>query len=160
MAARRHAYLPLPLPFGEMERKFEIFLAACNPCTVSFLRAPHKSIQCSPVTLAACLCTYKAPALGQGRALKAGDLLPLGAATAAAPGLAVPAAWRPAYPEAGSPWEVRVLPGPNAAPDYFTEADIQTLNTATYTVHYNSCAHIPSASPPYDRPCGLLSTVV
>ena len=31
-----------------------------------------------------------------------------------------------------------MLPGPNAAPDYFTEEDIQTLYSATYTVHYNS----------------------
>ncbi len=76
----------------------------------------------------------------QGRALKPGDLLPLGPAAAAAPGLAVPEAWRPTYPEAGQAWEVGVLPGPNAAPDYFTEEDVQTLYSAAYTVHYNSCA--------------------
>ncbi len=76
----------------------------------------------------------------QGRALKPGDLLLLGLAAAAAPGLAVPEAWRPTYPEAGQAWEVGVLPGPNAAPDYFTEEDIRTLYSAAYTVHYNSCA--------------------
>ncbi|KAK9838176.1 hypothetical protein WJX81_006705 [Elliptochloris bilobata] len=74
----------------------------------------------------------------QGRPLKPGDLLPLGKAAAAKLGLAVPPAWRPAYPEPGKPWEISVLPGPNAAPDYFTEADIATLHSVTYTVHYNS----------------------
>ena len=71
--------------------------------------------------------------------LKAGDLLPL-APAAAKPqaGNRVPPAWVPAYPAEGAPWEIGVLPGPNAAPDYFTEEDIQTLYSATYTVHYNS----------------------
>ena len=78
----------------------------------------------------------------QGRPLKPGDLLPLGKAAAAKSGLAVPPAWRPAYPEAGAPWEISVLPGPNSSPDYFTEDDIATLHSATYTVHYNSCASI------------------
>jgi urea carboxylase len=75
----------------------------------------------------------------QGRPLKAGDLLPLtdGAATPQA-GNAVPKAWLPAYPSGSDAWEIGVLPGPNAAPDYFTEEDIQTLYSATYTVHYNS----------------------
>ena len=50
----------------------------------------------------------------------------------------VPQAWIPAYPAEGGPWEIGVLPGPNAAPDYFTDEDIQTLYSATYTVHYNS----------------------
>ena len=33
-----------------------------------------------------------------------------------------------------------MLPGPNAAPDYFTQEDIDTLHSAAYEVHYNSCA--------------------
>ena len=33
-----------------------------------------------------------------------------------------------------------VLPGPNAAPDYFTDEDIKTFYSSTYSVHYNSCA--------------------
>ena len=33
-----------------------------------------------------------------------------------------------------------MLPGPNAAPDYFTDEDIETLHSASYEVHYNSCA--------------------
>ena len=88
----------------------------------------------------------------QGRPLKPGDLLPLGKAAAAKAGLAVPPTWRPAYPEAGAPWEISVLPGPNSSPDYFSEDDITTLHSATYTVHYNSCASIAvlAASVPVD----------
>ncbi|KAK9808039.1 hypothetical protein WJX73_007706 [Symbiochloris irregularis] len=75
----------------------------------------------------------------QGRALRPGDQLPLShGSSAARPGLSVPSAWRPRFPEKGNAWEVGVLPGPNGAPDYFTEEDIETLHTATYTVHYNS----------------------
>ena len=82
----------------------------------------------------------------QGRSLKAGDLLPLtNGAAAARPGNACPPAWLPAYPEPGQAWEIGVLPGPNAAPDYFTEEDIATFHSATYTVHYNSCASLFSA---------------
>ena len=75
----------------------------------------------------------------QGRPLKAGDLLPLTpAACKPQAGNKCPPSWIPAYPEGSAAWEIGVLPGPNAAPDYFTEEDIQTLHSATYTVHYNS----------------------
>lgn len=75
----------------------------------------------------------------QGRPLRPGDQLPIGqprqrSVTSAS----VPSSWRPAFPEAAASWAVGVLPGPNAAPDYFTEEDIATLHSATYTVHYNS----------------------
>jgi len=77
--------------------------------------------------------------LRQGRPLRAGDLLPLSSIGGGVKtGNACPAAWVPAYPAEGAPWEIGVLPGPNAAPDYFTEHDISTLYSATYTVHYNS----------------------
>ncbi|KAK9905055.1 hypothetical protein WJX75_008745 [Coccomyxa subellipsoidea] len=75
----------------------------------------------------------------QGRPLKAGDLLPLGPSSSGVKaGNACPKAWIPAYPAGGAAWEIGVLPGPNAAPDYFTEADIKTFYSAPYTVHYNS----------------------
>lgn len=75
----------------------------------------------------------------QGRPLKAGDLLPLGPTSSGVKaGNACPKAWIPAYPAEGAAWEIGVLPGPNAAPDYFTEADIKTFYSALYTVHYNS----------------------
>jgi urea carboxylase len=75
----------------------------------------------------------------QGRPLKAGDLLPLSLPSPdLKPGNTCPKSWIPAYPAPGEAWEIGVLPGPNAAPDYFTEEDIKTLHSATYTVHYNS----------------------
>ena len=40
--------------------------------------------------------------------------------------------------DASGMWQVRVLPGPNAEPDYFTEEDMKTFYSATYSVHYNS----------------------
>ena len=90
----------------------------------------HTQISYHSISFDACL---------QGRPLKAGDLLPLTpAADRPRSGNRIPASWIPAYPAEGAPWEIGVLPGPNAAPDYFTEEDIQTLYSATYTVHYNS----------------------
>ena len=41
-------------------------------------------------------------------------------------------------PEITREWTVRVLYGPHGAPDFFTSADIETLCTAPYKVHYNS----------------------
>ncbi len=36
-------------------------------------------------------------------------------------------------------WTIGVLPGPNAAPDYFTPEDMHTFYSSPYSVHYNSC---------------------
>ena len=75
----------------------------------------------------------------QGRPLLAGDLLPVtGVHCDAQDGLRCPEGWVPQYPGGNAPWEVGVLPGPNAAPDYFTQSAIDTLYSTTYTVHYNS----------------------
>ena len=75
----------------------------------------------------------------QGRPLLAGDMLPVtGAPCDAKEGLKCPEGWVPQYPDGDAAWEVGVLPGPNAAPDYFTQDAIDTLYSATYTVHYNS----------------------
>ncbi len=77
----------------------------------------------------------------QGRPLRKGDLLPLGPpppAESTTAGLEVPAAWRPSFAEKGVAWEVGVLPGPNADPDYFTPEDIKTFYSSPYHVHYNS----------------------
>lgn len=43
----------------------------------------------------------------------------------------------PLVDQAGE-WSVGVLPGPNAAPDYFTPEDIEELYSSSYSVHYNS----------------------
>jgi urea carboxylase len=75
-----------------------------------------------------------------GRALAPGDVLPLGdpageqvrdapldAARAAS--LAV---------EYASEWELGVLEGPHAAPDFFTEQDLETFYARDFEVHYQS----------------------
>ncbi len=73
-----------------------------------------------------------------GRCLRTGDVLHLGAdpddATLAAPS-ALPAALRPTYADA---WTIGVLYGPHGAPDFFTPADVETLLSTAYEVHYNS----------------------
>jgi len=71
-----------------------------------------------------------------GRALRAGDVLPL-----ARPGLeldgcrAIEAEERPQY---GHEWRIGVTDGPHGAPDFFTPADIRTFFEAEWEVHYNS----------------------
>ncbi len=69
-----------------------------------------------------------------GRALLVGDVLPLGPATGAA-ALTVPEESRPHLTRE---WRVGVLDGPHGAPDFFTEADIETFFAADWEVHYNS----------------------
>jgi urea carboxylase len=68
-----------------------------------------------------------------GRALAAGDVLPIGTvAQAQAPAnIAAPAA-------IGDSWEIAVLEGPHAAPDFFTEAGLAAFYAASWEVHYNS----------------------
>ncbi len=72
-----------------------------------------------------------------GRALRAGDVLPLGdESRAAAPESApLPLALRPVYPEI---WDLGVLYGPHGAPDFFTDGDIDAFFAAIWQVHYNS----------------------
>ncbi|HWW20749.1 MAG TPA: urea carboxylase [Steroidobacteraceae bacterium] len=77
-----------------------------------------------------------------GRALRNGDVLRLAAAgqsdadtASRLRALTVPAQLHPAYTH---DWELRVLYGPHAAPDFFTEGDIETLFATAWQVHYNS----------------------
>ena len=58
----------------------------------------------------------------------------------------VPEPWRASFSRKGTAWEVGVLPGPNAEPDYFTEEDIKDFYSQPYSVHYNSYA-ISSKTP-------------
>jgi urea carboxylase len=67
-----------------------------------------------------------------GRALEPGDVLPVGRAATGAPVAAE------VVPEYEAPWRVRVLPGPHAAPDFFTEADIAMLYATEWEVHHHS----------------------
>jgi urea carboxylase len=68
-----------------------------------------------------------------GRALTAGDVLPIGTV----PQARAPAAIA-APPALGDAWEIAVLEGPHAAPDFFTEAGLAGFYDASWEVHYNS----------------------
>ncbi|GMH40935.1 hypothetical protein BSKO_08839 [Bryopsis sp. KO-2023] len=76
----------------------------------------------------------------QGRPLASGDTIPVKILPSDAnSGLTIPEEWKISIAGGeNNPWEVEVLPGPYAAPDYFTEFDIETLYSSNYTVHYNS----------------------
>jgi urea carboxylase len=70
----------------------------------------------------------------EGRPLQGGDRLPLGEAAGGDAVRFSPAA-RPAYSRA---WEMRAMRGPQAAPDYLTEADLETLFGRDWQVDRNS----------------------
>ena len=75
-----------------------------------------------------------------GRALRTGDVLRVHTSTPAgvltsAPLLRAPASVQPPLTRE---WQIGVLYGPHGAPDFFTEADISTLLSTAYEVHYNS----------------------
>jgi len=70
-----------------------------------------------------------------GRTLAAGDLLPLPACTERHDLRSLPAALHPTLTRA---WQVRVLYGPHAAPDFFTPEGIDEILAATWKVHHNS----------------------
>ena len=70
-----------------------------------------------------------------GRALMVGDVLHFGAASPLSPPAEIPLAARPVM---RSEWQLEVLEGPHAAPDFFTEADMEALFAASWEVHYNS----------------------
>jgi urea carboxylase len=86
-----------------------------------------------------------------GRALRPGDVLRVCRAPALRSPPA-PAGWEvergpsaelSSLPDGLAPplthdWEIGVLYGPHGAPDFFTDADIADLFSATYEVHYNS----------------------
>jgi urea carboxylase len=67
-----------------------------------------------------------------GRALRAGDVLHLGAAPASRPAAVEPP------PQYGTEWEIGVLYGPHGAPDFFTEGDIEMFFSTRWKVHHNS----------------------
>lgn len=81
--------------------------------------------------------TYTMGALGgfEGRPLQPGDRLPLGAPGANGAGRRFPEQLRPGY---SREWEVRAMRGPQAAPDFLTEADMETLFSRSWPVDRNS----------------------
>jgi urea carboxylase len=84
--------------------------------------------------------TYTMGALGgyEGRALRPGDVLPLGdepEGAAAAAGKRFKASERPEY---GREWEIEAIRGPQADPDYLTAADMELFFSRPWTVDRNS----------------------
>jgi urea carboxylase len=70
-----------------------------------------------------------------GRALRGGDVLRVAPAGGSHAERWIPAALRPEY---SHEWELSVLYGPHAAPDFFTNEDIDTFFATSWQVHYNS----------------------
>ena len=71
-----------------------------------------------------------------GRTLRLGDVLHVHRVPEPfSPRRVAPATLRPEY---GSHWEIGVLYGPHAAPDFFTEEFIGTFFSTDWKVHYNS----------------------
>jgi urea carboxylase len=81
--------------------------------------------------------TYTMGALGglEGRGLRAGDRLPLGSADGAAAPRRLRPGVRPAY---SREWEVAAMRGPQAAPDYMTEGDVQAFFDRAWPIDRNS----------------------
>jgi urea carboxylase len=67
-----------------------------------------------------------------GRALRPGDFLPIGAPRQP------PEQARAVLPELTRDWQIRVIPGPQGAPDYFTDDDIDVIFGTRWEVHFNS----------------------
>jgi 5-oxoprolinase (ATP-hydrolysing) subunit C len=81
--------------------------------------------------------TYTMGALGghEGRALQAGDRLPLGELDGSGSPRRFPEALRPSYTRE---WEIETVRGPQAAPDYLTEDDMTEFFSRTWPVDKNS----------------------
>jgi urea carboxylase len=79
-----------------------------------------------------------------GRALLPGDALRLGSADRVREAelrsaeLSAAGAGPFEGPELKTQWEIGVMPGPHAAPDFFTDADIDDLYDTGWRVHHNS----------------------
>ncbi|HUP33686.1 MAG TPA: 5-oxoprolinase/urea amidolyase family protein [Gaiellaceae bacterium] len=82
--------------------------------------------------------TYTMGALGgfEGRALTTGDRLPLGRPTG--DGAVTVRFKESARPSHAREWEVRAMRGPQAAPDFLTEADMATFFGRSWPVDRNS----------------------
>lgn len=81
--------------------------------------------------------TYTMGALGgfEGRALGAGDRLPLARAAGNGGAVRFKESARPAY---AREWEVRAMRGPQSAPDFLTEADLAAFFGRAWPVDRNS----------------------
>jgi urea carboxylase len=81
--------------------------------------------------------TYTMGALGgfEGRALKAGDRLPVGSTGDGGRALRFTESARPAY---ARDWEIEAVPGPHAAPDFLTEEGMRDFFEKRWPVDRNS----------------------
>ena len=70
-----------------------------------------------------------------GRALRKGDILHVGTAELEHTPAVLPAQY---LPDLTNNWRIGVLYGPHAAPEFFTERDIEVLFDTDYEVHFNS----------------------
>ncbi len=71
-----------------------------------------------------------------GRALRAGDILPIGAVTGSDFGAGLlPLPLQPAY---GDAWSIGVLCGPHGAPEFFLPDYLETFFQSEWTVHFHS----------------------
>ena len=87
-----------------------------------------------------------------GRALRAGDTVRIRRVTAEP--LALEVHMRPDYDARAT---IRVIMGPHAAPDFFTEDDVEVFLSAQWTVHYNSSrtgVRLTGPQPTWARPDG------
>ena len=88
-----------------------------------------------------------------GRALRAGDTVRIRPASAG-PFASLPPDKRPDYAACEA---IRVIMGPHASPDFFTEDDIETFLAAAWKVHYNSSrtgVRLAGPQPAWARPDG------
>ena len=72
---------------------------------------------------------------GQGRVLRAGDVLHLNGSAAPLELRTLPESAVPTY---SREWEIGVLYGPHGSPDFFTPEDIEMFFSTAWKVHYNS----------------------
>jgi 5-oxoprolinase (ATP-hydrolysing) subunit C len=81
--------------------------------------------------------TYTMGGLGgfEGRVLKAGDQLPLGAGAGGGEARRLRDDVQPEY---GREWEIEVMRGPQATPDYLTEGDMEEFFSRSWAVDRNS----------------------
>ncbi|HET9871137.1 MAG TPA: urea carboxylase [Propionibacteriaceae bacterium] len=89
-----------------------------------------------------------------GRPLCAGDLVPLGVPSPGQVPTAVPESLRPRF---DTVWRVAALEGPHAAPEFFTESDMETFYETEWEVHFNSArtgVRLTGPTPTWARPDG------
>jgi len=89
-----------------------------------------------------------------GRALQAGDVLHIGEQPPVAAAAVMSSALIPHLTEG---WEIAVLVGPHAAPDFFTEEDMADLFATAWRVHHNSSrtgVRLIGPKPRWARPDG------